>query len=147
MQPDDLLGSWSLATFEITFSDGRTPLYPFGEDACGLLLYAADGHMSAVLSRAGRSPLGASRLETSVSATATAKQAAFDSYLSYSGRWYIEGEDVVHVVTLAQVPELVGVENRRHVTRTGDTLCLRYELTARSGVVRYYALTWERVHG
>lgn len=142
--PADLIGSWALARFEITFSDGRPPVQPFGTDARGLIVYAADGHMSAVLSRADRRPLGASRLETSGAASAEAKQEAFDSYLSYAGTWRLEGDTVVHAVSLAQTPELVGVDNRRHATLDGDVLTLRYDITARSGVVRHYTLTWER---
>ena len=146
MRAEELVGSWSLSSFEITFSDGRAPLHPFGRDASGLLVYAADGHMSAILSRSDRAPLGVARLETSAAAGAAAKQAAFDSYLSYAGQWRVEGHSVIHTVTLAQTPELVGAENRRLATLDGDTLRLRYELTARSGVVRRYALVWRRCH-
>lgn len=142
--PAELFGSWALARFEITFSDGRPPLHPFGANARGLLVYSPDGHMSAVLSRSDRPPLGASRLETSDAASAAAKVAAFDSYLSYAGTWRVEGDTVVHCVSLAQTPELVGVENRRRATLEGDILTLGYALTARSGVVRHYTLTWER---
>lgn len=144
LTPQDLCGSWSLARFEITFSDGRAKVFPFGPDARGLLMYSLDGHMSAVLSRADRPGLGATRLETSGAAPEDAKAAAFDSYLSYAGTWRLEGETVVHAVTLAQTPELVGVENRRRATLHGDVLILRYDITARSGVVRHYTLIWER---
>jgi hypothetical protein len=146
MDPARLVGTWRLDRFEISFSDGRPPLHPFGEDAEGMLMYGRDGHMSAVLSRAGRAPLGASRLETSGAAPMQAKSAAFDSYLSYAGTWRMEGASVVHAVHLAQTPELVGIENRRKATLEGDTLTLSYDIRARSQVVRHYTLVWSRAH-
>jgi hypothetical protein len=146
MDPARLVGSWRLRRFQIAFSDGRAVVHPFGEDAQGLLVYAADGHMSAVLSRAGRAPLGATRLETSGAAPTQAKSDAFDSYLSYAGTWRVEGDAVVHTVTLAQTPELVGVENRRHATLVGHELTLSYDIRARSQVVRHYTLVWSRAH-
>lgn len=146
LDPTHLLGTWRLIGFEIRFSDGRPPVRPFGPDAVGLLIYAPDGHMSAVLSRGHRAPLGATRLETSAAAPDVAKSAAFDSYLSYAGTWRVEGDTVVHTVTLAQTPELVGVENRRAASLEGDDLTLRYGITARSGVRRGYTLRWRRAH-
>lgn len=146
LDPDRILGSWWLHGFEIAFSDGRRPVHPFGADAQGLLIYAPDGHMSAVLSRAGRPPLGATRLETAGAAPAEARSEAFNSYLSYAGTWRVDGDAVVHRVSLAQTPELVGVENRRRAELVGDALTLRYDITARSGVVRHYTLRWRRAH-
>jgi hypothetical protein len=144
--PEDLHGAWHLRRFVITFDDGRAPLHPLGSDASGLLIYSPGGWMSAVLSRGDRAPLGVARLERSASAPVDAKARAFDSYLSYAGTWHLDGEHVVHRVTLAQTPELVGQENRRLVRRVDGALTLSYRLTARSGVGRTYALSWSRAH-
>ena len=131
-------------SFVIRFADGRDPVYPFGEDASGLLVYAPDGYMSAVLSRAGRPSLAASRLETARRAPAEQRAAAFDGYLSYGGRWRIEGREVVHEVTHALTPNLVGAANRRRVALSEGRVVLSYDLPARSGVTRHYSLTWRR---
>lgn len=144
VDPADLVGTWLLADFVITFSDGRAPVHPLGADARGQIVYAADGRMMAVLSRADRAPLGVSRLEARAQATAAAKAVAFDSYVSYAGTWRVDGDEVVHHVELALVPELVGVDNRRVARLDGDTLVLSYAVTARSGVERRYALRWAR---
>ena len=141
---DALIGAWVLDDFRITFSDGRDPVFPFGPDAIGQITYTESGHMSAVLSRANRPLLTASRLETTGSAPDSEKARAFDSYLSYGGTWYLEGDDVVHHVTHALSPNLVGQDNRRHITVGDHAVTLSYRLVAKSGVERTYSLRWVR---
>ena len=144
--PEDLHGAWHLRQFTIAFDDGRPAIHPFGEAARGLLIYSPDGWMSATLSRTDRAALGVGRLERSGAAPQAAKAAAFDSALSYAGTWRLDGEHVVHRVTMAQTPDLVGEENRRRARLTRDGLTLSYRLTARSGVARTYTLVWSRDH-
>ena len=144
MSPDELVGAWTLERFRIRFDDGRDDLFPFGPDATGLLMYSASGRMSAVLSRAERDTIEASRLETASRAPEADKARAFDSYLSYAGTWSIDGDDVVHTVTHALSPNLVGQDNRRRARLNADVLTLGYRLVARSGVARDYELTWRR---
>ena len=164
----DLVGAWSLETFRIFFTDEREPIFPFGKDAQGLLIYTDSGCMSAILSRKDREPLNASRLENAAKAPSQQKAAAFDSYLSYSGTFYVEHNElpdweganpdpdrehnhmirrgqVVHVVELASVPNTIGNKHVRHVTLTGDQLVLRYDITPKSGITRHYELTWRFV--
>ena len=147
LDPAALVGSWELLRCEISFSDGRPSVLPYGAEARGQLVYAADGRVSAVLSRADRAPLGVAGLESAAGAPPAAKAAAFDTYLSYAGRWQLDGESVVHTVELALVPEAVGRDQVRRVSFDGDHLVLTYERTARSGVERRYRLTWRRVIG
>ena len=144
IDPTSLHGSWRLERFVITYDDGRPELHPFGEDATGLLTYTPDGWMSAILSRAGRPSLGVGGLETTGRADAASKAAAFDSYLSYAGRWAVEGDAVVHRVTLALAPDAVGLDNVREAALDGDRLTLTYQRTPRSGVTRHYNLIWRR---
>ena len=147
MNTPKLVGAWLLSSFEITFSDGRSPVFPFGEHPRGHLLYAATGYMSAVLSAAARAPVGASRLETAESADEAARAAAFSSYLSYGGRYRVEGNTIFHDVEVALVPELVGTTLVRTfaITETGSpALDITYALTAKSGVTRHYHLRFLR---
>lgn len=144
LSPASLSGAWALVDCRIRYADGRPDRLPFGPDAQGRLLYTESGHMSAVLSRASRAPLGQA-LETSARAAPEAKAAAFDGYLSYSGRWRLDGEEVVHTVEQALVPEVVGREQRRHVRLDGAQLVLSYVVSARSGVDRTFVLTWRRL--
>lgn len=74
---------------------------------------------------------------------AEAKAAAYDSYLSYAGRWRVDGDEVVHDVELALVPEVVGQEQRRRARMEGEELVLTYGVPARHGVARF-ELRWRR---
>jgi hypothetical protein len=49
-----LLGSWQLQRWDISYSDGRAPTYPYGTDATGLIVYSTDGWMSACIARGQR---------------------------------------------------------------------------------------------
>lgn len=143
IEPTDIVGTWLLKHFAISI-EGRAPLFPFGEDAEGMILYGATGHMSAVLSRRSRPPLGASRLETSSRTSPSRRAEAFDSYLSYAGRWRIEGNAVIHTVTMAMVPELVGQEMVRTASLHGGMLHLTYTIVPPSNNARNYELIWAR---
>ena len=140
----DLVGAWRLADFHITYADGRPAVAPMGEGAQGLLVYTADGHVSAVLSRADRAALGVGGLEQARHGAAQAKVEAFDTYMSYAGRYHIDGDEVVHTVELALLPDAVGRAQRRHVHWQEGTLVLHYDVTPPSGGTRRYRLTWTR---
>ena len=141
---DELIGAWELREFVVTYDDGRAPLHPLGDDARGLLMYSESGKMSAVLSRAGRPGLGMARVESTPRVDDAAKAAAFDSYVSYAGRFRVADGRVTHDVELALAPDIVGQENIRSASLSGDTLILRYDVTPPSGNTRHYALTWSR---
>ena len=150
---ESLVGSWQLVDFLISSSGDRPPVHPMGEEARGLVLYGADGWMSAVLSRGGRATVGTSSLEAYQEVPAAAKVAAFDSYLSYAGRWSVETDshgvsEVVHRVTEALVPELVGQSLRRRVGLQGQgpqaRLSLSYTVQPPGRSARLYTLRWRR---
>lgn len=140
-----LVGTWDLEHFEVTADDGRPTRYPFGTDARGRVIYAADGHMSAVLSRAGRPPTGPGGLETAHRATDADRCRAYDSYLSYAGRWELDGETILHHVDLALVPDVVGqtLARRAELDDAGG-LHLHYTVTDRRGTTHHFSLRWRR---
>lgn len=144
MEASSLVGAWRLVRCEIHFSDGRPSAQPYGDEARGLIVYGDDGWMSATLSRGDRPALSSGGLEFAHHAPDAARAEAFDSYLAYSGRWHLSGDEIVHEVHLALVPDVVGHEQRRRVTWDGDELVLAYSLTSRSGVERTYELRWRR---
>lgn len=147
LEAEALLGAWRLRSFRVSFEDGREPLWPLGKDAEGMLIYAPSGHMSAVLSRKDRAPLGVARVESSPRASDRDKAAALDSYVSYAGRFRVGGYgQVLHDVDLALLPDVVGQVNARRAKLDGDTLVLSYEVTPASKVTRSYRLEWQRCH-
>ncbi|MFT5433953.1 MAG: hypothetical protein ACI9OJ_004665 [Myxococcota bacterium] len=138
-----IVGSWKLVNAEVTFSDGRPAAQPFGPDATGRIIYSPNGRMSAVLMAGPRAGFSGS-LETSGRASTEEKAGAFDTYLSYSGRFHIEDDTVVHTVDMALVPAVIGHELRRRATLSADRLKLSYERMPPSGVTRHFVLDWQR---
>jgi len=102
--------------------------------------------MMAVLSRGSdeRSSGSLGSLETSHTACEGDKAAAFDSYLSYSGRWRLDGECIHHDVDLALVPGVVGHTQTRVATLADGVLTLQYERQSRRGTVHTFILRWKR---
>ncbi len=137
-----LLGTWALHEFFVRSSDGRPPMQPFKR---GLLMYAPDGWMSAILSSAERPALGTGGFEHATRSSDVDKARAFDSYLSYAGRYRIEGDEIVHRVEHSLVPDVIGTELRRHFVFTdAGLLQLHYERANRPGLRVDYELIWQR---
>lgn len=145
MKASDLVGAWRLVDFTVAFDDGRPPVRPFGDDAEGRLIYSADGHVSALLSRGDRRSLWVDGLESAHRASLPDKAAAFDSALGYAGRYHVDGDEVVHTVEVSLLPDAVGRAQRRHVALCGARMVLSYDWTAPSGTVRHHRLTWIRM--
>lgn len=139
---DAIVGSWELLRWSIEYPDGREPTLPFGPDAIGLIVYAPDGWMTATMCRRSRAGLSA---PTAARASTASKAQAFDEYLSYGGRWRIDGDAVVHDVRMSMNPTLLGLPQRREA-RLHDG---RLELTAAetdpaSGRSRLHRISWRR---
>ena len=93
------------------------------------------------IARAGRSAL--SHLNTRL-APKPEKAAAFDGYFHYAGTWRLEGDSVVHAVTLSLNPAFVGTDQVRRVELDGDGLTLSAEVTSASGATLRNAIRWRR---
>lgn len=135
--PNPLPGAWRLQSWETSFSDGRAQTRPFGERPEGLILYTHDGWMSASITHSGR---------TAASAEAVAGQSdGLDSFINYAGRYRIDGDSVVHAVTLALNPAFVGTEQRRKMQFAADTLTLSGEdRVPGTEVRRVHRLVWRK---
>ena len=111
-----LVGAWLLVSWTIEYPGGRRVTRPFGEHAQGLLVYTADGQMSAAMQRPDRPRL--SRADPHAVGDAE-KAAAFGSYLHYAGQWFVENGHVIHEVRLALNPNLIGTRQVRSVALDG----------------------------
>ena len=149
-----LVGAWTLVRWEIGYSDGRSPSYPFGPDATGLICYTPDGWMNACIARAGRPPLST---DTPRSAPAPEQLAAFGSFFQYAGRYTVRdapadagrapaAQQVVHQVTHALNPNFVGSEQVRDMQfdDAGGLTLSASDLLPGTQVVRHHALRWSR---
>jgi len=138
MAATPLVGAWRLVAMEYRHADGRVR-YPYGRDATGYIIYTAGGRMSATLMGGDRA-----RFDTEYrrGEGGAAKAAAFESYLSYTGRYEFLGDRVVHHVEVALIPDWVGNTLVRLAAFEGDRLILS---TEPDGEGRVTVITWERV--
>ncbi len=141
-----LIGTWKLVEWTFTVDDSR-PTRPWGGDPAGLLMYTEDGRMSASLMSTGRPPAPTRTLSA---APIDIRAAAAAGYLSYTGSYSREGDDVLHHIELSLMPNWVGQTERRHIewiaTDDGHDLVLSTPPTrtdgGRSAVNR---LRWTRL--
>jgi hypothetical protein len=143
-----LLGTWHLVRWDITYGDGRPPSLPYGEHASGMILYTADGHMSACIARGSRGKLSSDSVR---SAPEPERLAAFESYFQYAGPYEIRGEPgrqlVVHSVTQSLNPNFVGTRQIRNMAfaQDGRQLTLSASDTVPgTDVARHHRLVWSR---
>jgi hypothetical protein len=130
-QTSRLIGAWSLLRWTLRYPDGRAEHAPFGFDAEGLLVYSADGWMSATLSRRVRDGRGGPR-------------GADSGYIGYSGPWHTSGGDVVHEVRWASDPLLVNTRQVRSIHFVGEQLHLEAQELDPRGRSRTHVLSWRR---
>jgi hypothetical protein len=120
---DAVLGAWELVSFvarnETTGEDRR----PLGTTPRGLILYTADGHMSAQLAE---SDMG--------------------GYVAYGGRFSVDEETSTlhHDVTVSMMPELFAQPQFRHARVDGRLLTLSATRTDDAGVTTHSTLVWRR---
>jgi hypothetical protein len=137
----DFVGAWSLVDWRIEYSDGGVTR-PFGAAAHGYIVYAANGIMVANIAKGEREPFG---LPNARNADARQKGGAFDGYFAYAGPWWIEGEEVVHAVTLSLFPDMTGTEQRRLAVFEGSGgLTLSAHEPLKEGASRHHILQWQR---
>jgi len=137
----DIIGAWQLQTWLIHYQDGRDPGIPYGKQPSGLLLYSADGWMSATVHRSDREPLPADRSPRDLSPGLVAQ--AYWSYFHYAGPWRIEGDTVIHSVRHSLNPAMVGTEQVRLMKLAGSMLTLNGIEAIKDGS-RRHELVWRR---
>jgi hypothetical protein len=113
LKPEDLIGAWTLEGSYVEDKSGHR-ISTWGDDATGLIIYSADGYMSAITRRGDRTLPNTPDAE--------AKAAAFDSYLNYGGRWTLSGNTVTHHIEHAVDPRWAGTARDRTIEHQGDRM-------------------------
>ena len=108
----ELVGSWSIHRWRLAVDGQWRPPY-LGAGATGLLIYSAEGWMSAILMAPDRPLLGP---EGFVPADSATKAAACDGYVSYAGHYELQGDEVCHHVRFSLYPDWIGQTLRRQVS-------------------------------
>ena len=140
MGPISVVGAWRLVASEGRSSAGDVSR-PYGDGPVGLLLYGADGYMSATLMRPDRPPFASGdRLR----GTPEEVRLASEGFLAYCGTYDLDASKglIVHHVTAADFPTIVGTDLvRRYVVENGH-LVLETQPVLRAGKTWVFRLTW-----
>ena len=120
---DAVLGAWELVSFVARNAATGEDRHPLGGVPRGLILYTADGHMSAQLAD---SDMG--------------------GFISYGGRFSVDEQTSTlhHDVTISMMPELLAQPQFRHAEVDGDILTLSASRTDEAGATTQSRLLWKR---
>jgi len=156
---EKFVGTWKLISWT-QLTDGVEVPY-FGPGAEGLLIYTADGHMSAHVMAADRPRMGMPPQEARQLALNLLKPwkaraglrgvgallnyfKSTVSYIAYAGTYDVDGGEVVHHVDMSLIPDWCGTDQRRRFRFEEDDagLVLTVPPEGRSGE---HTLIWTRI--
>ena len=140
MAEDSPVGAWRLVSMEYVSEDGEAS-YPLGPDASGYIMYHPNGYMSVNMMSANRPTYASQDLK---GGTDEEKVAAAETYISYCGRYEVQGNKVIHHVEVAFFPNRVGADLERTFTVSGNRLSIRTPPILVEGKERTGRLEWER---
>ena len=141
MTEDLFIGTWRLVSCRWVDDDGRVT-YPYGRSPVGYLIYTNTGHMAVNFMSATRRRFAS---ENRMKGTPKEERAARKSYQSYSGRYEVRGDKIIHHVEVSLFPNWVGREQARFYELEGDRLCLSTEPLPFGKSHQTARLEWERV--
>lgn len=141
MKPNPFVGTWRLVSYEVRRADGRIT-YPWGRDPVGRLMYSEDGYVSVAMMSANRPHFVAKDVKRG---SVEEKAAAVDTYISYCGRYEVQGDAIIHHVEICLFPNWVGADQKRNFEFDGDRLSLSAALPSGDGVQKTAHLIWERI--
>jgi Lipocalin-like domain len=139
-----LVGVWSLLSYADQ-QDGKADAHPFGLDPQGILIYTADGFVSAQLMDPNRAQVRSAAWHGG-DPEELAQAAA--GYIAYCGRYVLDEAQrtITHIPTVALLPQLVGNAQRRKVSLDAGLLTLLTErLPSPSGALVSSRLEWKKI--
>jgi hypothetical protein len=140
-----VVGTWRLVSNDEHRADGTvTPVW--GPSPAGRLVYDAAGRMSVQLGDSRRRTFAT---EDRVAGTDDEVRQAFAGYIAYFGSYTVDAKAgvVTHRAKGSLFPNLIGMEQRRFFTLSGNTLTLKTPPLFRMGRTSTYVLVWEREGG
>jgi hypothetical protein len=140
METRTLIGAWQLVRYWTRY-DGGERIFPLGEDAVGLILYTPDGFMTGTMQRAR--PLRFAVADR-LNAMAPEKARAFDDYVTYCGRWRLDGDRVLHHIEASLLPNWIGEVQPREVRWLADDRIELVGAWAFDGRRREAVVEWRR---
>ena len=136
----DIEGLWDLQSMEQRYDDGRV-IYPFGRNVEGRIYYGADKSMFCAIQKRARTPFSTGKQWT---ADDTEKARAYDDYLTYCGRYEMEGDTVTHYIEISLYPDWIGKQQVRKIRLMDGRLHITARLEDNTPEARTSLLIWER---
>jgi len=140
MLQDMIPGTWVMESFEYRAGDG-TAFYPYGKDAKGILMYDKNGFMSAIIARTDRPDLSVVDFSK---ISDDEKIELSKGFLSYSGRYEITPDRILHYVELSYFPNWIGTTLERFYAFEHDKLILSTPETGLRGKQFVGYITWKK---
>lgn len=134
-----LQGTWRLVRWYNEAADG-TVTEPLGPNPVGFISYTEDGHIFAHLADPNRAAFADNDM---ASGAPGEYEAAMKSYVSYAGTYEIDGDVVVHHVTLASFPNWTGTDQKRRIHFEDGRLRLSASFDYDGAAIVAHAI-WER---
>ncbi len=143
-ESDKFIGAWRLVSAGFQSEDGSVAQSPYGPEPEGILMYDAQGSMSAQLANKNRSAFA---VADRMAGTPGEIKAAFESYQAYYGHYKIDEREqmVTHTVTQALLPNWVGTKQRRYYKFKDGRLILRTPPMTIGGKSVTGELVWEKI--
>jgi hypothetical protein len=136
-----LVGTWRLVSFHLRTLGGDLT-YAFGPDAVGYYIFSESGYMSVAVMKAKRPQFVAGDI---LGGSTEEKVAAAEGYISYSGKYEVQGDKVVAHPEVSFFPNWVGVDQVRFWALVGNRLTLSTPALFVRGMQQTAHLVWERV--
>jgi hypothetical protein len=138
---DKLVGTWKLVSASSTTSAGERSESPYGPSPAGVLTYAEDGRVTALISYGGRKLLSGGGGTRGLEEQAE----AFKTFLAYAGRYTLSGDKVTHHIEISSIQNYVDKDLVRSVKFQGDRIVLVTPPTLVNGKVQTVAFIWQRL--
>ncbi|WP_416062708.1 lipocalin-like domain-containing protein [Rhodococcus indonesiensis] len=139
---DRIVGAWELVEYSTTSDSGKVD-YPLGPEARGLIVYSADGYMSAQIMRPDRTRYRSRNVH---SGETNERAEAAGGYLAYSGPYDVDEDDsaVWHEMAVSLYPNWLGEKQKRTVRFDGDRMTLSSDPLVFRTTTLSPALVWRR---
>ncbi len=140
---EKFVGTWKLVSTQFHLTGGQV-IYPFGENAEGLLIYDDKGFMSAQIMRPGRPDFES---EYQTGGKPDEIKAAFEGFVAYYSTYEVDSDKhaVVHHVLASAYPNWIGKDQIRFFEFSGNQLTLKTPHIKVDDSEIFGILTWERI--
>ncbi|MFK5971032.1 MAG: lipocalin-like domain-containing protein [Candidatus Marithrix sp.] len=141
---DKFIGTWQLLSCRFIDNENNiTYRYPFDKSATGYLIYTQAGYMSvSIMTTTSRQKFNSKPF---TAGSPEEKIAAAETYISYSGRYEIRADKVIHHVEASLFPNYVGTDLERNFIFTDDQLSLTTNPILINKEQYKIQLIWQRV--